>query len=349
MKRLWLVRLGKRGEDESLALEKSILTIGFDMTADLSGAKSREAILGKIKAAFPDAKPARVGNYAAQVNQFVNTIAVGDIVISPLKTLSKIGIAEVMGPYQQLENGRPARAIKWLATDIQRDAFKQDLLYSFGAFMTVCEIKRNDALNRVLSVLQTGKDPGDGVAPSMPATSSGQPLADESAEEPEVDLEVISRAQIEDRISSEFTGHGFTSLINAILVAQGYQTNVSPPGPDAGIDIVAGRGALGFEGPRLVVQVKSGNAPVDHPTLSSLLGCVTDTQADQGLLVSWGGFKQTVRKRTNELFFRVRFWGRDETIDALLSVYDRLPEEIRAELPLRRTWTLVPEDEDGSA
>ncbi len=72
-----------------------------------------------------------------------------------------------------------------------------------------------------------------------------------------------------------------------------------------------------------------------------------DAQADQGLLVSWSGFKPTVRKRTNELFFRVRFWGRDEIIDALLSVYDRLPEEIRAELPLRRTWTLVPEDDEG--
>jgi len=95
------------------------------------------------------------------------------------------------------------------------------------------------------------------------------------------------------------------------------------------------------------VQVKSGNAPVDQPTLQSLLGCVTDTQADQGLLVSWGGFKQPVRRRTNELFFRGRLWGRDEVIDALFSVYDHLPEELRAELPLRRTWTLVPDDEES--
>jgi restriction system protein len=97
-----------------------------------------------------------------------------------------------------------------------------------------------------------------------------------------------------------------------------------------------------------VVQVKSGDIIVDHPTLQSLTGCVQDTKADQGLLVSWSGFKPTVIKRTNELYFRVRFWGRDEIVNALLSVYDRLPEEIRAELPLRRTWTLVPEDEEPS-
>jgi len=124
---------------------------------------------------------------------------------------------------------------------------------------------------------------------------------------------------------------------------------VSPPGPDSGIDIVAGRGVLGFEPPRLVVQVKSGDVVADQPTLQSLIGCVQDAQESQGLLVSWSGFKPTVRKRTNELFFRVRLWGRDEVISALLSVYEKLPEELRAELPLRRTWTLVPEDEEGDA
>jgi restriction system protein len=124
--------------------------------------------------------------------------------------------------------------------------------------------------------------------------------------------------------------------------------NVSPPGPDTGIDIVAGRGALGFEAPRLVVQVKSGSVVADQPTLQTLIGAVQDTQADQGLLVCWGGFKRTVEQRRNELFFRIRLWGRAEVLDALFEVYDRLPEEFRAELPLRRTWMLVPEEEQVS-
>ena len=102
MKRLWLVRLGKNGEYEADALEKSLLSIGFNMTADLSAAKDRDAVLGVIKKIFPDAKPGTATNFAAQVNQFVNTMAVGDIVVSPLKTLSKIGIGEITGPYQQL-------------------------------------------------------------------------------------------------------------------------------------------------------------------------------------------------------------------------------------------------------
>jgi restriction system protein len=81
-----------------------------------------------------------------------------------------------------------------------------------------------------------------------------------------VDLEEIAREQIEKRISSVFAGHDFTNLIAAILTAQGYETHMSPAGPDSGIDIVAGRGSLGFEQP-LVVQVKSGDINVDQPTL----------------------------------------------------------------------------------
>jgi restriction system protein len=200
----------------------------------------------------------------------------------------------------------------------------------------------------VLNVVKTRKDPGDGLHAG--SLDKGQVAQTNSEIEPDqsINLEQIARDQIERRISSLFAGHAFTNLIAAILRAQGYEAHVSPPGPDTGIDIVAGRGALGFDAPRLVVQVKSGDITVDQPTLQSLIGCVQDAHADHGLLVSWSGFKPTVRKRTNELYFRVRFWGREEIVNALLSVYDQLPEEIRAELPLRRTWTLVPDDEDGS-
>lgn len=57
--------------------------------------------------------------------------------------------------------------------------------------------------------------------------------------------------------------------------------------------------------------------------------------------------KKSVEQRRNELFFRIRLWSRAEVLDALFEVYDRLPEALRAELPLRRTWMLVPDDEEG--
>jgi hypothetical protein len=107
-------------------------------------------------------------------------------------------------------------------------------------------------------------------------------------------------------ISTDFAGHDFALLIAEILKAQGYTVNVSLPGADKGIDIVAGIGTLGFDQPRLVVQVKSGNIVADQQTLQALLGAVHDVQGSQGLLVCWGGFTKPVEQRRNELFFRIR-------------------------------------------
>jgi restriction system protein len=348
MTRLWLVRLGKNGEREAAALEDNNLRIGFDLTEDISHLKDREALIGKMAELFPNDKPNKHRNFAAQINQFINVAETGDLVVTPFKTTGTIGIGRLAGPYKAGPKGEALRPVQWLKIDLPRDTFKQDLLYSFGAFMTVCEISRNDALKRVQTVLDTGKDPGDGGLPASVKGPMAKPLTNgettEAADQP-VNLELLARDQIERRIASVFTGHDFTRLVAAILSAQGYRTRVSPPGADAGVDIVAGNGPLGLDGPRIVAQVKSGSVTVDQPTLQGLIGSIQDTHADHGLIVSWGGFTSAVRRRTNELFFRVRLWGREELVDNLLAVYDRLPEDIRAELPLRRTWTLVLDDE----
>lgn len=347
MTRLWLVRLGKNGEYEAATLQDNMLRIGFGLSEDISRLKDREALIAKMAELFPNDKPNRHRNFAAQINQFINVAETGDLVVTPFKTTGTVAIGRLAGPYTTGPDGEPQRPVQWLKTDLARDSFKQDLLYSFGAFMTVCEISRNDALRRVQAVLGSGTDPGDGALPSSTKGPAPKPLAEESTEAADqpINLEQLARDQIERRIASVFTGHDFTRLVAAILEAHGYQTRVSPPGADGGADIVAGSGPLGLASPSVVVQVKSGNIVVDDPTLQSLRGNVAELKADHGLIVSWGGFKSSVRTRTNLRSLQIRFWGRRELIDNLLTVYDRLPEDIRAELPLRRTWTLVLDDD----
>lgn len=349
-KRLWLVRLGKHGEFENRALEESVLTIGFGIAHDVSHLRDRDMLIEEMARLHPDDKRNTHKNLAAQVNQFLNVAEVGDLVISPMKTTSTIAIGRISGPYTAGPNGEAQRPVDWLKTDLPRDTFRQDLLYSFGAFMTVCEISRNNALERVKAVLTSGRDPGDGAKPEKIYKNHQTPPEEtEEASDQLIDLNRIARDQIERRIASVFVGHDFTALVAAVLRAQGYRTRVSPPGADNGIDIVAGSGQLGLESPRIVVQVKSGSMVVDQQTLQGLIGSVQDTQADHGLVVSWGGYTSAVRRRLNELYFRVRLWGREELVDNLLANYDKLPEGIRAELPLKRTWTLVLEETEDLA
>ena len=65
--------------------------------------------------------------------------------------------------YNELKHDiKNIRQVKWLKT-IARSEFDQDILFSLGAFSTVCEIKRNDAENRIKSMLgkPLGKDESD--------------------------------------------------------------------------------------------------------------------------------------------------------------------------------------------
>ena len=44
-------------------------------------------------------------------------------------------------------------------------------------------------------------------------------------------------------------------------------------------------------------------------------------------------------------FFRVRLWNQDTLIEELLRHYDDLDEDLRAELPLKRIWTVAEQEE----
>ncbi len=75
-----------------------------------------------------------------------------------------------------------------------------------------------------------------------------------------------------------------------------------------------------------------------------MTGVMNDCGADQGLLVSLGGFKRTVRAEARRQFFKIRLWDAGDVVDAVLQHYDQFPEDIRADLPLKRVWALVQEE-----
>ncbi len=100
---------------------------------------------------------------------------------------------------------------------------------------------------------------------------------------------------------------------------------------------------MGFDEPRIVVQVKSQQTPADVSVLRELKGTMSDYGADQGLLVCWGGFKDTLFREARNGYFTIRLWGQNELLTALFAHYDELDEELRAELPLKRIWTVARE------
>jgi restriction system protein len=91
--------------------------------------------------------------------------------------------------------------------------------------------------------------------------------------------------------------------------------------------------------------VKSGSSPADVQVLRELQGTMKNFSADHGLFVSWAGFKDTARKEARSHHFDIRLWGADELVEMVLAHYDKLPKDLQAELPLKRIWALVPEED----
>jgi len=181
--------------------------------------------------------------------------------------------------------------------------------------------------------------------PSKPyKTKKIEEAEDEEIKEEYLDIEEISTDQIRKYIDQQFKGHDFTRLIDAIIQVKGYVTQRTSPGPDGGADILAGSGPFGLSSPKICVQVKSGSSPVNVTVLRNLQGITQTFKADQGLLVSWGGFNQVVRREARRSFFSIRLWDSGEVITQIHKHYDEFPDSLKAELPLQKIWSLVPEE-----
>jgi restriction system protein len=342
---LWLYRTGRYGEHEQKFLKDNRIYLTWDEFADTDPTKVKhfDEIKDILRQAHPDDSERRRGNHAGQVWGFVLAMKPGDWVVMPLRSKPAIAIGEITNEYVYDPTAEPLyrcwRGIKWLNQEVPRSAFDQDLLYSFGAIQTLCKIQRNDAEKRIRLMADNNWQ-----AAQLPSTTSKQTPTDADSIEEPIDLERLGRDEIARLIIRKFKGHGMERLVEAILKAQGYTTFRSPEGADKGIDILAAPGALGFGHPRICVQVKSQESPVDRPTLDQLIGAMQNFHADQGLLVSWGGFKQSVDKEIASQFFRVRLWDQDTLINALLEHYHHLDEDLRAELPLKRIWTTASQE-----
>ncbi|MDW7773742.1 MAG: restriction endonuclease [Desulfobulbaceae bacterium] len=343
---IWLIRAGAHGEYEQKFIQENRVYVTWEyLDVNLAKLADRAALVEEMTKRYPDTKPKAILNWVSQVWPFAHEIQKGDLVVLPLKSQPAIQIGEITGNYHFEPAGPDPyfhwRPVKWIAEAVPRSHFGQDLLYSFGAFLTICRIQRNNAEHRINTMRKNGWKPE--IITTVTKTTA--PASDETAAE-DTDLEVLGRDQIAKLISSRFKGHNLTRLVEAILNAQGYTTYKSPEGADGGVDILAGSGPLGFSSPRLCVEVKSESGPIDRPTVDKLLGAVSKFGADEGLFVSWGGFKSNVQKELAASFFRVRLWTQKELLKQLFAHYDQLDEDLKAELPLKRIWTVAAQEEE---
>ncbi len=323
---VWVVRAGRRGEYEEAFISQRLAGIDFAVGQNAASFDSRESLREHM--------PTR--NAADQMWSFIHEIRVGDMIVLPRKSPRVIDVGRVSGDYQYRDSLEPphVRSVDWEEQDIPRSDFDQDLLNSMGGLATVFRVRAIDAESRIDSI--SAKHLGRDVAadPEPDSLVNGDP-------EFKVDLEEQINDRIIQRIRERFPRTRLEYLVAQILRASGYSVLETRPGPDGGIDVVAGQGDMGFGHPRLCVQVKSGRNAVDLPDYNRLQGNIGSFGADHGLLVSLGDFTRPVRNENERSFFQIRLWGPNDLVEMLLETYDDLPDDIRSEIPLKNRRILI--------
>ena len=330
---VWVVRAGGRGEWEELFTSEGIAAIHFGLRQSVANFDSRES----LRAHMIENGGSRSG--ADQLWRFSHEICDGDMIVLPQKLSKSIAVGRVSGGYvfRPDMEAQHVRPVRWMAQDIPRADFDQDLLYSFGGLATVFRAQASDAETRIQRML----DQISGTTPSTPVSAT----TEVEEEEFKVDLEEQINDRIVEHIRRRFSGADLENLVAEILRASGYHALETRRGPDGGTDIVAGRGEMGFGQPRLCVQVKSGRYRVDISEYNRLQANIRNIGADHGLLVSLSGFTTPVLNENERSFFQIRLWGPNELIDRLSETYDNLPDGIRSEIPLRNRRILIEMEE----
>jgi restriction system protein len=339
---LWVVRAEKHGEQEETAVKDHLVCHGWNELPDYSAYRTKDDLRTLYVEKYPGQSEKQIASGLGQVWRFAREIQIGDMVALPLKATSAIAFGRITGEYQYKKvalNVMHIRSVEWLEpVPLPRSVFPKDILFSMNSALTVFKVYRNDAENRVSKILA--------LAPLVPEAGAENVEAEIEAlaDDGTVNLEETAHDEILKFIQAKFKGHDLARLVDAVLRAQGYKTSVSPPGPDGGVDILAGSGSLGFDQPRLCVQVKSGGGAEGQKTFNELLGVVSKFASQQGLLVSWGGFTNPVKLDARKDFFKIRLWNQGDVVDAVLQNYERLDDEIKAELPLKRIWIMVSDE-----
>ena len=350
MTRFWTIRAGRSGERTEWAFNNSVIGGGWHEIIDLNKFDSKETLRTYLGEVY-DGSVNQIANYTGQLWTMSKRIEPGHFMVLPVRSAAQIAIGRVTGPYRYVESEpdqtkRHQIPVDWIKTDIPKSLIKQDLLYQLGSALTVFEVKNNDAPYRLEQVLNGNPDPG--VRGGFEKRSSTEPA---SGEDPEAaneesaafDIEELARDDITRILQQEFKGHELAVLVEELLSAEGFICKRSAEGSDGGVDVLAGMGALGMDSPKLVVQVKSQTTPVSDQVLQQLNGAIQRFQADQALLVTYGGVTGPAKKFLASQPFMVRVWETQDIIDAVTKHYEQLSGDTKARLPLKRIWVPVME------
>lgn len=327
MTKMWMVRAGRGGELFQDFRDEKTVGLGWNEIGSLQSL-SREQVVEKVIESYPAYKRQKAIISASQLYRFASEMQINDYVITYDSSRRSYLLGRVTSSYEFRKNAVAhhchARKVEWEG-EIDRDKLSVPTRNSLGAISSLFLIPAQSA-EEILAVSK-----GEAFVP---------PLTEEvEVEETEQDLlkEIQSRSRefIKDRLD-KLDWDEMQEVVAGLLRAMGYKTKVSPAGADRGKDIIASPDGLGFESPRIVVEVKHRVASMGADAIRSFLG--GRHKDDKGLYVSTGGFTKEARYEAERAAIPINLMDLDDLVDSILEHYEGMDSGTRALLPLVRVY-----------
>jgi restriction system protein len=328
---MWMVR-NNGGEYADEFVVQKIVAVGWQDAGPLNELKSRDQIIERVKATWPDWKTLKAVVSGSQLNKIANVINIGDRVITydPSKRIYHVG--RISGNYEF--DGKAddilanRRRVDWIG-QVSRDHLSIPTKNSLGSALSVFEV--SEAAEREFDILLAGKQ-DTALQPEIFANTE----ADVTTQYLLNDLRARAKEFIKDKVVS-LAWEEMQELVAGILRAMNYKTRISPQGSDRGKDIVASPDGLGFEHPRIVVEVKHRpNQQIGSQDIRSFLG--GRHKDDRGLYVSTGGFSKEAKYEADRASIPLTLMDIDDLVETTVEYYEQLDLATRTLIPLSRIY-----------
>lgn len=340
MSDIWFVRAGKESVYAEDFIQRKIVALGWAELGDIDTAISKARLIHLYQQTYPDVSEGQAQNAASQIIRFIQELKIGDAVMTydrdkQIYYLGRIGSACIWRP-QLITELRRARDVEW-QSQILRSTLSSEAKNTLGAIQTLFLVRGNIAAeirSKAVPVQQS---------PATATTAATPPLAatDQSDLEREIRDQLLAKSgqAIEDRMV-RLQWEQMQELVAGILRAMGYRTTVSPRGSDRGVDVFASPDGLGLEEPRIFVEVKHRpTSSMGAQEIRSFLG--GRSAGDRCLYVSAGGYSKEARYEADRSNIPITLLGIVELRKLFVDYYERLDEEVKSLIPLKRIYVLA--------
>jgi restriction system protein len=339
MDAIWFVRAGRESVYAEEFIQKNVVGIGWNALGEVDPSISKPQLTQLYKQTYADNSDGQAQVSASQIVRFMKEMKIGDSVMTHDRDKQMYYLGIVVSDCAWRPDLIPdlprIRQVEW-QSQIPRVSLSSDTKNTLGAIQTLFLVKDKSAAEvraRALSI-ETSSDQN-----ALPTQIIASP--DQTDLEREIRIELLEKSEqtIEDRIV-RLAWEQVQELVAGILRAMGYRTKVSPRGADRGVDIFASPDGLGLEDPRIFVEVKHRPATsMGSQDLRSFIG--GRKAGEKCLYVSTGGFTKDARYEAERASIPLTLISLVELRKLFVDYYEKLDEEIKSLIPLKRIYVLA--------